>query len=64
MWGLVLLFWVLLGSDIIYLDVLGTSIIVLNSEKAAREMFERSIYNDRYHLLNSPLYLCYYYISY
>ncbi|ETW78616.1 cytochrome P450 monooxygenase 3 [Heterobasidion irregulare TC 32-1] len=38
-----------LGSDIVHAEVLGTHIIILNSEKAAKELFERrsSLYSDR-----------------
>ncbi|KAJ7069436.1 cytochrome P450 [Mycena amicta] len=39
------------GSDIIHLDIAGTSIIVLSSVEATRELFEKrsSIYSDRAH---------------
>ena len=44
------------GSDIVHAEVLGTHIIVLNSEKAAKELFERrsSLYSDRY-VRTSPM---------
>ena len=42
----------ILGSDIIYLHVLGIHIIVLNSLKAINEVLEKrsSIYSSRYEL--------------
>ncbi|EIM84336.1 uncharacterized protein STEHIDRAFT_61507 [Stereum hirsutum FP-91666 SS1] len=37
------------GSDLIHLDVLGSHIVVVNSAKAANELFEKrsAIYSDR-----------------
>jgi len=37
-------------SDIVHANSLGTHVIVLNSAKAVRELFEKrsSIYSDRY----------------
>ncbi|KAI0259756.1 cytochrome P450 [Gloeopeniophorella convolvens] len=37
------------GSDVIHVDVLGSHIVILNSERAANELLERrsSIYSDR-----------------
>lgn len=48
-----------LGSDIISLNVAGTSIIVLDTIEAAMELFEKrsSIYSNRYVLC------CYCYLS-
>ncbi|GLB41231.1 putative cytochrome P450 family protein [Lyophyllum shimeji] len=41
------------GSDIIHLDVLGTSIVVLNSEQATLDLFEKraTIYSSRPHFV-------------
>jgi hypothetical protein len=38
------------GSDVVYADVMGSHIIILNSMKAARDLLEKrsSIYSDRY----------------
>ncbi len=38
-----------IGSDVLYFDVLGTSVIVLNSFKAAQELLEHrsGIYSSR-----------------
>lgn len=46
------------GSDLIHLDVLGSHIIVVNSAKAANELFEKrsAIYSDRCVLLSFCLY--------
>lgn len=43
------------GSDLVHLDVLGSHIIVVNSAKAANELFEKrsAIYSDRYVLYSS-----------
>ncbi|KAG7447374.1 cytochrome P450 [Guyanagaster necrorhizus] len=47
------------NSDIIHLNLMGTSLIVINSREAARELFDKrsAIYSDRrveppYHMLN------------
>jgi hypothetical protein len=39
-----------IDSDIVHANSLGTHVIVLNSAKALRELFEKrsSIYSDRY----------------
>ena len=41
---------IILGSDIVHIDVLGTHIIIVNSTRAAKELFDKrsSIYSDRY----------------
>lgn len=38
------------GSDIVHVDVLGTHMVIVNSTKAAKELFDKrsSIYSDRY----------------
>ena len=38
------------GSDVVHVDALGTHLIIVNSAKAARELFERrsSLYSDRF----------------
>jgi hypothetical protein len=38
-----------LGSDIVHVELFGTHIVVLNSEKAATDLLEKrsSIYSDR-----------------
>lgn len=37
------------GSDVVHVDVLGTHMIIVNSTKAAKELFDKrsSIYSDR-----------------
>ena len=39
----------LLGSDIVHVDVMGTHIVILNSLKAGHELLDKrsSIYSDR-----------------
>ena len=39
----------LLGSDIIYLNLLGTPIVVLHTQEAAVDLFEKrsALYSDR-----------------
>ena len=39
----------MITGDVFYMKVLGSPIVVLNSEKAARDLLEKrsSIYNDR-----------------
>ena len=39
-----------IGSDLIHFDVLGSHIVVVNSAKAANELFEKrsAIYSDRF----------------
>ena len=41
--------WPLAGSDIVYANVMGSHIVILNSIKAANELLEKrsSIYSDR-----------------
>lgn len=43
-------FSLILDSDIIYLNLAGTPVVVVNSVDAAYELFERrsSLYSDRY----------------
>ena len=43
------------GSDVIYLNLLGTSIYVLNSVQAINDLLDKrsSIYSDRYDSLSS-----------
>ncbi|KAH9039868.1 cytochrome P450, partial [Lactarius pseudohatsudake] len=38
------------GSDVVHVDVLGTHMVIVNSAKAANELFDKrsSIYSDRY----------------
>lgn len=38
------------GSDVVHVDVLGTHMVIVNSTKAAKELFDKrsSIYSDRY----------------
>ena len=38
------------GSDVIHVDALGTHLIIVNSAKAAKEMFEKrfSLYSNRF----------------
>ena len=38
------------GSDVIHADALGTHLIIVNSAKAAKEMFEKrfSLYSNRF----------------
>ncbi|KAH9995638.1 CyP450 monooxygenase [Russula compacta] len=36
-----------IGSDIIHVEFLGTHVVVLNSEKAAKDLLEKRIYSDR-----------------
>ncbi len=38
------------GSDVVHTDVLGTHMVIINSAKAANELFDKrsSIYSDRY----------------
>lgn len=38
------------GSDVVHVDVLGTHMVIVNSTKAANELFDKrsSIYSDRY----------------
>lgn len=42
------------GSDVVHVDVLGTHMVMVNSIKAANELFDKrsSIYSDRYLILN------------
>lgn len=41
---------IILGSDVIHVDVLGTHMVIVNSARAAKELFDKrsSIYSDRY----------------
>ena len=38
------------GSDVVHVDVLGTHMVIVNSTRAAKELFDKrsSIYSDRY----------------
>jgi hypothetical protein len=38
------------GSDVVHVDVLGTHMVIVNSSKAAKELFDRRslLYSDRY----------------
>ena len=38
------------GSDVIHVDTLGKHLIIVNSAKAAKELFEKrfSLYSDRF----------------
>lgn len=41
---------IILGSDVVHVDVLGTHMVIVNSTRAAKELFDKrsSIYSDRY----------------
>ena len=45
------------GSDVVHVDVLGTHMVIVNSTKAAKELFDKrsSIYSDRYFTVNHAL---------
>ncbi|KAI0295306.1 hypothetical protein B0F90DRAFT_1200918 [Multifurca ochricompacta] len=50
------------GSDVVHADVMGSHIIILNSAKAANDLFEKrsSIYSDRFDSLQRDYYLRYF----
>lgn len=47
------LFWAVSGKDITHIDVLGSHILVINTAKAAFELFERRglLYADKWAIL-------------
>jgi len=53
--------FLLADSDIIHLNVVGTSMVVLDTSEAANELLERRslIYSDRYRLVTAVSYKYY-----
>ena len=53
-----------IGSDVIYLNLAGTPVVVVNSAEAAHELFEKksSLYSDLYAMLSIDVTFAYKYM--